>query len=418
MHPPACCPLHACQWRSLGHAQKERAAPATHAPRAVTHIGALHLACERPLMAPRQHAPHGRRHARMGTLTRCGALWRRTRRASTPRMSRCGRLACCTTPAVHGMAWPAPQNMYPACSWVVMTAISTSRRARYFDDVHGPLTIIRFRCASPLRSRPRAPQGYIPLQWAALNNRVAECTYLLSNGADINAADPTGQTALHWAAVRGSLPVLETLLRNGADAALADARGYTVCHVAAQYGQTAVLFHLTMKWGVDVDSPDSDGRTPLHWVGGGGLGPRAGGVLDCAQSQHAVLAQLQLKCVPACVGVFGSTSHCNSTAGCRSCLVRQAVPCQGRGHNCLLPTTNYRPPTRALGTPYGCCWSWTAATAWLTRKAARRCTGPRSRATARPARCWCRCAALHGREPTPCGAHALHLQAQRDCEHV
>jgi hypothetical protein len=81
------------------------------------------------------------------------------------------------------------------------------------------------------------PQGYVPIQWAALNNRVAEATYLLSNGAAINAADPTGQTALHWAAVRGSLPVLETLLRSGADAGLADARGYTVCHVAAQVGR-------------------------------------------------------------------------------------------------------------------------------------------------------------------------------------
>lgn len=31
-----------------------------------------------------------------------------------------------------------------------------------------------------------------------------------------------------------------------------------------------------MKWGVDVDSPDSDGRTPLHWVsrrGGGAAHP-------------------------------------------------------------------------------------------------------------------------------------------------
>jgi palmitoyltransferase len=41
-------------------------------------------------------------------------------------------------------------------------------------------------------------QGYRPLQWAALNNRVTEATYLLSQGADVNAADGTGQTALHW----------------------------------------------------------------------------------------------------------------------------------------------------------------------------------------------------------------------------
>eukprot|EP00877_Chromochloris_zofingiensis_P000754 jgi/Chrzof1/1067/Cz01g38320.t1 len=109
-------------------------------------------------------------------------------------------------------------------------------------------------------------QGYYPLQWAALNNRIAEATYLLSNGADINVQDSTGQTPLLWAAVRGSLPVIETLLRNGSDPNLKDNRGYTLCHVAAQYGQTAVLYHLALKWGVDVDIPDNDGRTPLHWA--------------------------------------------------------------------------------------------------------------------------------------------------------
>lgn len=39
-----------------------------------------------------------------------------------------------------------------------------------------------------------------------------------------------------------------------------------MCHVAAQYGQTGVLYHLALKWGVDLDAPDSDGRTALHWA--------------------------------------------------------------------------------------------------------------------------------------------------------
>ena len=39
-----------------------------------------------------------------------------------------------------------------------------------------------------------------------------------------------------------------------------------MCHVAAQYGQTAALYHLALKWGADTDSPDNDGRTPLHWA--------------------------------------------------------------------------------------------------------------------------------------------------------
>lgn len=125
--------------------------------------------------------------------------------------------------------------------------------------------------------------GYRALQWAALNNRVAETTYLLNQGAAINAADQTGQTALHWAAVRGSLPVIETLLRNNANADAKDNRGYTVAHVAAQYGQTAVLYHLALKWGLDVDQPDHDGRTPLHWAAYKGFADtiRLLLVLDC-----------------------------------------------------------------------------------------------------------------------------------------
>ncbi|KAG1654138.1 hypothetical protein FOA52_012184 [Chlamydomonas sp. UWO 241] len=108
--------------------------------------------------------------------------------------------------------------------------------------------------------------GYYPLQWAALNNRIVEVNYLLSEGACINATDGTGQTALHWASVRGSLPVVEALLRAHADHELRDNRGYTLTHVAAQYGQTAVLYHVALKWNVDIDAQDGDGRTPLHWA--------------------------------------------------------------------------------------------------------------------------------------------------------
>lgn len=109
-------------------------------------------------------------------------------------------------------------------------------------------------------------QGYFCLQWAALNNRVSVLSYLLDEGCDVNAADGTGQTALHWCAVRGSIPAAETLLRAGADLATTDNRGYTVCHVAAQYGQTAVIYHMVMKWGVNTDVVDGEGRTALHWA--------------------------------------------------------------------------------------------------------------------------------------------------------
>eukprot|EP01025_Chloroclados_australasicus_P055875 TRINITY_DN6862_c0_g1_i10.p1 TRINITY_DN6862_c0_g1~~TRINITY_DN6862_c0_g1_i10.p1 ORF type:complete len:578 (+),score=56.76 TRINITY_DN6862_c0_g1_i10:127-1860(+) len=109
-------------------------------------------------------------------------------------------------------------------------------------------------------------QGYYPMQWAALNNRVNICEYLIEMGCNVKLQDQTGQSALHWTGVRGSLSCLEILLRNGADVDQRDQRGYAVTHVAAQYGQTAILYHLSLRWEVDIDSKDLDGRTPLHWA--------------------------------------------------------------------------------------------------------------------------------------------------------
>ena len=62
---------------------------------------------------------------------------------------------------------------------------------------------------------------------------------------------------LHHASITPLLPVR---------ACVPGCRGYTACHVAAQYGQTAAIHHLALKWNADMDSLDSDGRSPLHWA--------------------------------------------------------------------------------------------------------------------------------------------------------
>ncbi|XP_068656796.1 probable protein S-acyltransferase 23 [Aristolochia californica] len=108
--------------------------------------------------------------------------------------------------------------------------------------------------------------GYYALQWASLNNFAGAAQYIIDHGADANAADNSLQTALHWAAVRGSIPVADVLLQNGARVEAADLNGYRATHVAAQYGQTTFLNHIIAKYGADFDSPDYDGRSPLHWA--------------------------------------------------------------------------------------------------------------------------------------------------------
>ncbi|KAL3687162.1 hypothetical protein R1sor_013471 [Riccia sorocarpa] len=114
-------------------------------------------------------------------------------------------------------------------------------------------------------SEPDA-NGYHALQWSALNNRADAAQYLLERGAHVDATDFTGQTALHWTAVRGSFQVAELLLEHGARVEIADSHGYRTTHVAAQYGQTPLLYHLVTKWNAEVDPPDNDGRSPLHWA--------------------------------------------------------------------------------------------------------------------------------------------------------
>lgn len=58
----------------------------------------------------------------------------------------------------------------------------------------------------------------------------------------------------------------DTLLRSGANINLEDNRGYTPAHIAAQHGQVAFIYHMMVRWKVDIDRLDIDGRTPLHWA--------------------------------------------------------------------------------------------------------------------------------------------------------
>ncbi|XVF68144.1 hypothetical protein PTKIN_Ptkin10aG0180100 [Pterospermum kingtungense] len=108
--------------------------------------------------------------------------------------------------------------------------------------------------------------GYYALQWAALNNFSDIAQYIIEHGGNVNAIDNNKQTALHWAAVRGSTAVADVLLQNGARVEAADISGYRAVHIAAQYGQTAFLNHIVAKYHADLDAPDNDGRSPLHWA--------------------------------------------------------------------------------------------------------------------------------------------------------
>lgn len=112
-----------------------------------------------------------------------------------------------------------------------------------------------------------SPNDQVPaLHWAALNDRVSICRYLLEQGASVNAlGGEQWSTALHWAASKGHLNTMALLVSFGADLAIRDQPGYTPLHLAAQHGQAlAILYLLALK--VPIDEGDSFGRTALLWA--------------------------------------------------------------------------------------------------------------------------------------------------------
>jgi len=113
----------------------------------------------------------------------------------------------------------------------------------------------------------RDDEGYLLIQWAALNNKPEMVEYLVGVGVDVNAKDSNmGQAALHWAAVNDGIEALDALVKGGAMVTQIDPSGFTCLHVAAQYGHKRFLYRLVKLYKQDVHLVDGSGRSCLHWA--------------------------------------------------------------------------------------------------------------------------------------------------------
>jgi len=114
------------------------------------------------------------------------------------------------------------------------------------------------------------------LHWAAINNRSDLCAYLISKGAEVDAlGGELMATPLQWAVRHAHLATTRTLLQHGADPAIKDVQGYNSLHLAVQFGTqfvthetcpAACAAYILAKTGIDVDTTDAEGRTPLMWA--------------------------------------------------------------------------------------------------------------------------------------------------------
>ena len=74
-------------------------------------------------------------------------------------------------------------------------------------------------------------------------------------------------TALHFAVYHGNWELIQILDQQlGADFERCNIYGANVLHIAAQGDQPAPIYYFSKIRGLDIDSIDKRGSTPLHWA--------------------------------------------------------------------------------------------------------------------------------------------------------
>ena len=153
---------------------------------------------------------------------------------------------------------------------------STPFREYYLACQNGDLDIIQKQINSKsiyVTDDADPKTGMTGLHWAAMNNRITICDYLIKNGAKIDAITKkdynlSGMTPLHIATKYGYIYTVHYLLNHGSDRTLETDTGLTLLHLAVQSSNAMNVIHTLLfvnnLMKIDVDHQDKFGTTALQ----------------------------------------------------------------------------------------------------------------------------------------------------------
>lgn len=108
--------------------------------------------------------------------------------------------------------------------------------------------------------------GQHALQQASEFGHNSVILFLLTNGADVKAANGNGETALHYAARNGHVDTISILLKEGANIeAATNPHLRTALHYAANFGHADAVSFLLSK-SANHSIADTQGNTALHYA--------------------------------------------------------------------------------------------------------------------------------------------------------
>lgn len=131
---------------------------------------------------------------------------------------------------------------------------------RYNENIE----VIKLLIASGGDIKAVTPEGGTLLHFAVLNSKIAVAQYILTLGLDINSMEKNGCTPLHYAAKEGkNVEVVKLLVELGADVKAVTKAGASILHYAALNSEITIVQYV-LGLGLDINSIDEEGWTPLH----------------------------------------------------------------------------------------------------------------------------------------------------------
>ena len=103
------------------------------------------------------------------------------------------------------------------------------------------------------------------LHAAAENGNIEIIEVLVSQGCHVDSRDKDGVTPLMLSALNDEPSAFQLLLQNSADPCLKANNGYSLLHFATR-GENASIMNKLLSLGLDIDSRDTQGATPLMYA--------------------------------------------------------------------------------------------------------------------------------------------------------